>query len=642
MIVPMKKVSVLLYHKEKESFLNDLQDLGVMHIVIDSEKKSDNLDLLSGKVKKAGTVLKALKKLEKESKAVFTQAKGGNAEELIEQYYSLESDIEKMNQQRIALQKDLSILEPWGDFDPNHVDRLNNSGVKVRFFEVAARKFESLPLQDFYYSIINKNSSIFRIIVFEKDEVVALDAEEVLLPATSLSKIRFEIKELDESIDSLKASLIKLIPFQKVIADDLAEDTMNHSFESARINMEETAEGKLLVFSGWIPAKIEKKVSTFLDGFSLWYQINKPLPSESIPVLMKNNAFSTFFEPITKVFALPDYFEIDPTPFFAPFYALFFGLCLGDVGYGSIILIISIIATTKLKGGQKIIPMLGIVLGVSTIIAGGFLNTFFGEPLFVIEGSKGGMTTIASGIAFLNPVETEKGMYFPAMPFAMYVGLFQIMLGIFLRSVNKLLNYGISYMFAPLAEIFLVCAATIFLAKINFVNMADLQIGVVPVGSLLFSIPYSIIGIIGAIGAVLLLIFVKPEDKVFSGSLAQLPLRLLIRFGLWFLALYNFITGLMSNSLSYLRLFALGLAGGLLGAAFNQMGLMIITGENGVNWTSPVVVFTILIIILGHILNFGLGALGSYVHSLRLTFVEFYGCLEFKGGSKPYKPFKKR
>jgi V/A-type H+-transporting ATPase subunit I len=107
---------------------------------------------------------------------------------------------------------------------------------------------------------------------------------------------------------------------------------------------------------------------------------------------------------------------------------------------------------------------------------------------------------------------------------------------------------------------------------------------------------------------------------------------------------YNFASGLMSTSLSYLRLFALGLAGGLLGAAFNQIAFMLITNEQGVvNWATPLVVFTILILIIGHSLNLALSALGAFVHPLRLTFVEFYGgfSLGFKGGGKPYKPLSK-
>jgi V/A-type H+-transporting ATPase subunit I len=98
----------------------------------------------------------------------------------------------------------------------------------------------------------------------------------------------------------------------------------------------------------------------------------------------------------------------------------------------------------------------------------------------------------------------------------------------------------------------------------------------------------------------------------------------------------------MADGLSYLRLFALGLAGGLLGAAFNQIAFMfIITKEGTLNYASPLIICTILILIIGHTLNFILAALGSFVHPLRLTFVEFYNNVVFKGGGQAFRPFSK-
>jgi V/A-type H+-transporting ATPase subunit I len=108
--------------------------------------------------------------------------------------------------------------------------------------------------------------------------------------------------------------------------------------------------------------------------------------------------------------------------------------------------------------------------------------------------------------------------------------------------------------------------------------------------------------------------------------------------GLW--AMYNFTTGFLSNALSYLRLFALGLAGGLLGGAINKIAFMFITKADGtVHYASVGIVATVLLLIGGHTLNMGLACLSGFVHPLRLTFVEFYGAMGFKGGSKPYVPF---
>jgi V/A-type H+-transporting ATPase subunit I len=132
------------------------------------------------------------------------------------------------------------------------------------------------------------------------------------------------------------------------------------------------------------------------------------------------------------------------------------------------------------------------------------------------------------------------------------------------------------------------------------------------------------------ISALLFLIFNNMDKKAFLRPL----------LGLY--ELYNFATGLLSNILSYLRLFALGLAGGLLGASFNQIAFLFITAPDGkVNYASAGIIGTIFVLIVGHSLNLSLSLIGSFVHPLRLTFVEFYGAIGFKGGSKPYRPFTK-
>jgi len=134
-----------------------------------------------------------------------------------------------------------------------------------------------------------------------------------------------------------------------------------------------------------------------------------------------------------------------------------------------------------------------------------------------------------------------------------------------------------------------------------------------------------------AIGGIVMLLLFNNVDK----SIFMRPLT-----GLW--ALYNFSTGFFSNALSYLRLFALGLAGGLLGHEINNIAHLFVTDANGdINYASVGAVATVLILVGGHALNIALAGLGAFVHPLRLTFVEFYGAVGFKGGATPYVPFAK-
>lgn len=406
--------------------------------------------------------------------------------------------------------------------------------------------------------------------------------------------------------------------------------------------MEEGADGKVLSLTGWLPVNKEKKVTEFLNGYSAWFEFNDPVEGEDVPILLINRKRSALFEAITKIFDLPDYFELDPTPFFAPFFALFFGLCLGDLGYGFIVLVLSIVAIKKGSASLKPIFQLGIILGIFTMGAGFLLNTAFGMTIFTVEGSKG-VFEFGSGAALLKAEETEKGIYFLAMPFAMYVGLIQIIIGIIIRCYNNLKIKGYRFIFQPISHIILVLCATIPLAKVNFLDMGTFNFGILKIGKLLSTIPYSAILIVSAIG--ILILFYASTPKIKSIKIKKPLLRFLAFIPycllMYLIAIYNFVTSLMSYSLSYLRLFALGLAGGLLGAAFNQLGLMIITKDGVTNWLSPFALFTLLILIFSHALNLGLSALGAFVHSLRLTFVEFYSVVNFKGGGKSYSPLSK-
>ena len=628
MIVPMKKLSLLLYHKEKESFLNSLQDLGVVHVAVNAKIQSENLSELQEKVKIADRVLKALKRVKTPS---VTQQKKGNAEEIINQYGTLASQREEIEQQIIKLRKDAAALEPWGNFDPASLGKLKEKGVSIRFFRLHEKMFGAMKKDDLYFEVINRKEGSVYFVVLVYGESVLPDIEDVILPQVSLETTLKEIKALANKKQKIEKSIEELAAYQDVLTFYLSNQNCHLSLESARINMEEGADGRVLSLTGWLPVNKEKKVTEFLNGFFAWFECSDPLEDDDVPILLKNKKGFALFEAITKIFNLPDYFELDPTPFFAPFFAFFFGLCLGDCGYGLIVLIGSLVALKKGPASLKPIFQLGMILGIATMVAGLFLNTFFGAAVFSFPGFEEAIFKTGGRIgAPLGAFEAERGKIFPAMTFALYIGIMQIILGMILRGFNRIQSSGMIFGIAPLSNILMVGAFVIFLAHANFMEMGTFSFWAVPAGKLLSSVPASVAKGLAVAGVGLLLFFNDPRKK--------LPAR--VGIGLW--ELYNFVSGVVSNGLSYLRLFALGLAGGLLGAAFNEIAFMLITDANGVvNYASVMTIFTVLILIASHTLNLGLSALGAFVHSLRLTFVEFYGNVNFKGGGKAYSPLSK-
>ncbi len=629
MIIPMKKLSLLLYHRDRESFLHALQERGVVHIVEDPELIGEGLEMVDTRLRSAERVVTGLKRVERTLESPVAQSRDRSVDEVIATYEELETQIEKADQQMQSLKKEMQTLAPWGDFDPDTVRRLDQVGVSIRFFQAPENKFDEIAASGITVEVVSREAKTVHFIVVQRGEDAAIDAEEVLLPNRSYSQCKAAVEAMEQELQSSRTALGALTAYREMLSDYIEHENARRDYEAARLSMQEGAEGTVLHCVGWVPQTREKDVRTFLDAHAVWYSIDEPSGSDQPPVLLKNNKTSTLFEPIINIYSLPDYFELDPTPFIAPFFAFFFGLSLGDLGYGLILMLIAVIGI--LRGPAKLKPFmyLGLVLGGTTAISGIFLNTIFGAPLFASAGESGFFGE-GGALALLQPVETERGTYFPAMPFSMYLGVFQLTVGLCMKMVVSWRSEGPAYAIEPFSSALMIAGLTVLMAKIDFIDMGKLVLGPVSIGPAMANVPNGIMLSILFGGLALFLLFNSPNKKIFIRPL----------LGLW--GLYNFASGLMSYSLSYLRLFALGLAGGLLGAAFNQIAFMFITSDDGVvTYGSPLIIATILVLLIGHSLNLALATLGAFVHPLRLTFVEFYGISGFKGGGKPFKAFAK-
>lgn len=626
MVVPMKKLQVLLPALDRETFLSGLAEVGVVHIEEHAERAdASNLDEILDTLRKYQRVYNILSALPASQTAAPADAPFPDAEAVYEEYTHLDTRRTQLFQALALIDKDKQQLRPWGNFDPKVLKKLSEQGITVTFHETPARKFGLLALNDIPHAVIHTGNNVL-FIVFHYQQTHTIDCDRVTVPLKSLFELREDRLLRLQYIDECNASIAALVPARTLLAAAIANLTLKVHFERARMSMEEGAEGALLLCNGWFPARKEHDVKKYLDTTIAWYACKNPDPDDTPPIKLSNSAFANKFEPVTRMFALPSYGEVDPTPFFAPFFMFFYGMCLGDVGYGSIVLIAALILTLKTTGKLKPIFILGMFLGGATILNGFFLNSFFGASLFDTPGVKG-IAGAGGGIPFLGSRIEDGKTIFPAMTFAVYIGVIQMLLGMLLQTINKLRSQGPLYAVQPFCYLPLTLAAFIALCKVNFLDMGIYTINSFHPGELIAGISDTILFVLLGIGIVPFVFLNKPASKIWWR-----PLTFLWEF-------YNFVNGIVSYGLSYLRLFALGLAGGLLGNAFNQIALMIVTDSSGHISFSPLIIFTILIMLAGHTLNFALSALGAYVHTVRLTFVEFYGALSFAGGGKPYTPF---
>ncbi|MDR0305612.1 MAG: hypothetical protein LBI42_02120 [Chitinispirillales bacterium] len=637
MIIKMRKMDLLLYHREQEKFLEELRNLGVVHIASDEPPESTVAQELSASVHLSNRVIAALQKVQKEKNITAAAGHHGNAFEVIREFEEYESKKDRAGQEILSLKKDRESLLPWGNFEPQAVKRLADAGLEMKFYTMTLKKFESLDKSKYGIELISQAAPFaYFVVVYRGEAPEIAGAEEVRLPEASLKTLDEKIASLQSQCGEINTGIERLIGGLPVLEKFRDEHLGKLRYEEARLSMKTEAQGKLLKLSGWVPKANEAKVTEFVNkNHSAYIAFRDPAPNENVPVKLKNDKYSKLFEPVLGIYSLPNYSELDYTVFAAPFFTIFFGLCLGDAGYGLMVTLIAIIGMLALSAKMRPILMLGLVLGVSTTACGILLNSFFGMPIFGGMGVEPGTSIFATGAEIFAPLaayNNEGGQQvFPALSLALVAGFAQLFLGMLIQSYMQMRDRGFAAGLQPIACIIMAVGGIILGGHTNFMNLgiADFSVGALQIGPALMAAVSPGVAKGMAIGGLIMLLLFNNVDKI----IFMRPLT-----GLW--ALYNFATGFISNVLSYLRLFALGLAGGLLAAAVNQIAFMFITAPDGtVNFKSIWVVGTIGVLIGGHIVNLGFSALGAFIHPLRLTFVEFYGVVGFKGGSKPYSPF---
>ncbi|MBR3097531.1 MAG: ATPase V, partial [Bacteroidales bacterium] len=319
------------------------------------------------------------------------------------------------------------------------------------------------------------------------------------------------------------------------------------------------------------------------------------------PISFRNNKFVRMFEVLTDMYGRPAYNGFDPTPFIAVFFLLFFAFCMGDAGYGLIMIGLGLLLK-KVDSFKSYAPLV-VTLGIGTFVIGFLFHTFF-----------------SMDIATWKIFEPIKGIFLPAkiagydgtMVLALIVGIVHLCLAMIVKTYNYTKVKGFANSLGTWGWTLLIVGGTIVgaLALMGVLDKTATKWIIIA------------IGVLSAAGIFLL------------NDLHRNPL-INIGSGLW--ESYNTVTGLLGDVLSYLRLYALGLAGSMLGKAFNDIGLMILGDGKSI----PLWIPFLLIVLVGHTLNIAMCALGAFVHPLRLNFLEFFKNSGYEAAGRNYNPLKK-
>lgn len=608
MIAKMSKYNFVLLAAQSEDFIARLRELGLVDITTTGwEPTEEERELILD--------IEALQKAEETLDR--WQADKEHAELKGEPYTTGAAALEayQQTQQRAAalttelgrLEKTADELRPWGAFDAKRTAALAEQGIVLHYLSTAASTFDAelSTWQEQYtlQEISRTASTVWFVVVTKPGEELSIDALEMKSPTMDVTEAERRIQKTEAELKGLDAEYARLAASKGVMRHYAA--TLKEKLQGSKITQTATreADGLLVVMEGWAESTTSVEVDKLLEEYpNVVYLKGDPTPEDDTPVKLQNNRFARIFEMVGDMYARPKYGTLDLTPFFAPFYMLFFGICLNDAGYGLILLIAGIAMLVKCKEGMmKRAAWFATMCALSTTLFGGFCGSFFGMSLGEFFPS----------VKFFD----FQGQFFS---WALAIGVLQIIFGLMLNVYMTIRCFGVKYCFSTLGWLIILLSGALA-AGLPMMNEA----WVIPGFTASSPAFYAAMGV----GAFLML-FLNTPGK-FHNPFVN------IGSGLW--ALYNNITGVLSDVLSYIRLFAIGLSGGALAMVFNSLAEGFV--PEGANIVVRILVM-LPILLIGHGINLFMSTISSFVHPLRLTFVEFYKNAGFEMASRNFEPLK--
>ncbi len=608
MIEKMRKFTFLVYHKEYEAFLENLRELGVVHVEV---RNSGEVNGATGELLQRHASQKALYTAMKA--LTGKKAQGGASAEpkhidvIAEEFHTRQNALQELQRRQSQLAGNVALMSLWGEFDWNAIDTLKANGWTVQFFSCPDKSYQAQWREDYNaMPITTAGGRCYFITV--SNTPVTVDAEAVQLPKQSLSQLKQENGEVVKEIAAKQKELTNYCAtYLSAVKEALAETNAEINLERVKFGGEKKADGRLLLLEGWAPEQNAADVVAMLDNSGVYYETRTAEKEDNAPIKLKNNFLTRAFETLTKMYGMPDYGEFDPTPLLAPFYALFFGFCVGDAGYGVFLVLLCMYLKKKVAPSMHGIMNLFIILGAATTVVGALFGTFFGFELVKLDLPESLKALMITG-------KFDGTTYDKTMVLALVVGMIHICFAMLIKGVCSTARYGFKNSLSAWGW-FLLVVGSVSVCTLNYLQIIDVNL----LQTLLI-----ILGIVSAIG-IYILNDLKRNVFVNIGA------------GLW--DTYNMATGLAGDLLSYLRLYALGLAGGMLGGVFNNLGMQL-RDSMGDFWGGvPGWICFGLIFVFGHGLNMALSCLSGYVHSIRLTFVEYFKNSGYNGQGEAYKPF---
>ncbi|HCO74372.1 V-type ATP synthase subunit I [Clostridium sulfidigenes] len=641
-IVKMNKFMLLAFENQKKSLLEKLQSFQNVQFLDLSKNESSELNQLKsdsasseiseveGELSKVKFIIELLSTFSEKPKLLkdLKEGKKSYSYDVLEQitstshWHEVYSDLKQkdnkinMNHNYITkLKANIEELKPWESLDTSveSINVLKKS--KAILGEIPQGNVDSLRLKleettkNYYFEVISsigRNSYIM--VIAHNDDLADI---EQLLKSSSFSKIDIQcdgvpkevIKEYKKTIESINTENNFIQEGMKEHVNKLEEYKVVYEYYSSLLLRLKSTENflkskNIVAIEGYYPSELHNDFQSTLKSIlgDDYYLESESAEGDDVPVKLKNNKVFESFENITSMYSVPKYKEIDPTPLLAPFYIFFFGMMLSDAGYGLVMFVGTLIALTTFnldEDTRKSIKMF-FLLSISTIFWGIMYGSYFGDfikiaPLWMKPDSNVGLLMIVSVV----------------------MGLIQIYVGLGIKAYMQIRDKDYFGAFADVGLWYITLTGAIIWALSAFVDLASLGVPAVIIAIAKYGTIAGMVGIVLTNGR---------QESSIGGKLGQ-----------GFYALYG-ITSYVGDLVSYTRLAALGLATGFIAYAFNIMVSMVST-----SWAT--IIFGVAIFVVGHVFNLFINALGAYVHTCRLQYLEYFGKF-YEGGGTSFEPLK--
>ncbi len=630
MIVPMKKISLITLGDKKEDTLKKLRKLGIVHIMI-SEGSGENLN----KYKEQIVVLE---------RALFSVGKTkGVAQETVDVETALKKalEIDKLTEdknsvlsERININNELESLKNWGDINPESINDLKSKGIEIALYEMPKAEYNSLPDSLKTIKLYTGKSAVQFLVLKETEELPTnLASYELTLPKMSTEEMKNRILRLNERIAEIDKQVLSYACYAdsmknaiKALDKKVEFETYATGMESEAISDDETV--SVVFFSGFVESEKLAQLQEASRVNSWGLCVEDPTEEDNVPTKLKNNKFVSLIYPLTDFLGtVPGYFEYDISGWFLAFILIFFGIIFGDGGYGLLISgVVAIPIIKSLISKKSVEPAFLLIglFGLSTILWGTLTCTWFGlSPEQLPQWLKGLSIPVISnvyadkiwypwwtnGTAGLTTAQNLQILCFVLALVQLTVAHIKCAI----RNRKSLKVIGDIGSAVELIGMFYMVLSFVVNGQVFSFNLI---INGIPVGTIAI--------VFVAVGFVLSFIFANYEGSVIKSILSSLSNIVSVLLGIF---------NLFSDIVSYIRLWAVGLAGAAISATVNELAGPLLGNF-------MFMLLAIILLVFGHGLNMILNVLSVIVHGIRLNTLEFSSHLGMTWSGYKFKPFE--